>query len=103
MALNFIAQTKGAISDKEMDVFASWSAGLSKTPEGNRKILNAMKKAANNVIGVNELLSKMPKASPMQQQEAVNKYLDDNPLVNYSNEKNTLVSDDGFRFELIPK
>jgi hypothetical protein len=33
----------------------------------------------------------------------VNKYLDDNPLVNYSNERNTLVSDDGFRFELIPK
>jgi len=103
MLMDFIANTKGAISDKEMDVFASWSAGLSKTPEGNRKILNAMKKAANNVIEVNKLLSKMPKASPMQQQEAVNKYLDDNPLVNYSNEKNTLVSDDGFRFELIPK
>jgi hypothetical protein len=103
MLMDFIANTKGAISDKEMDVFASWSAGLSKTPEGNRKILNAMKKAANNVIEVNGLLSKMPKASPMQQQEAVNKYLDDNPLVNYSNERNTLVSDDGFRFELIPK
>jgi hypothetical protein len=103
MLMDFIANTKGAISDKEMDVFASWSAGLSKTPEGNRKILNAMKKAANNVIEVNELLSKMPKASPMQQQEAVNKYLDDNPLVNYSNERNALVTDDGFRFELIPK
>ena len=57
----------------------------------------------NNCVDVAKLLSEMPKAPPMQQQEAVNKYLDDNPLVNYSNEENTLVSDDGFRFELIPK
>lgn len=39
-----VAQTKGAISEKEMDLFAKWAAGGSKSKEGNLRILNALRK-----------------------------------------------------------
>jgi hypothetical protein len=43
--MNRIQQTKGAISNKEMELFATFSPGLSKTPEGNRQILSFIKQA----------------------------------------------------------
>jgi len=42
----WIAQTKGAISEKEMKLFAAAAPGLSKTEAGNRLILNTMREAA---------------------------------------------------------
>jgi len=38
-----VAQTKGAISEKEMDLFAKWAAGGSKSKDGNLRILNALR------------------------------------------------------------
>jgi len=44
--MDWIALTKGAISEKEMALFAAASPGLSRTVEGNRMILATAKKAA---------------------------------------------------------
>jgi len=42
----WIKQTKGAISEKEMKLFAEAAPGLSRTRAGNRLILNTMREAA---------------------------------------------------------
>ena len=42
----WVKQTKGAISEKEMKLFADASPGLSRTRAGNRLILNTMREAA---------------------------------------------------------
>lgn len=44
--MDWIALTKGAISEAEMKAFAAASPGLSRTVEGNRMILTTAKKAA---------------------------------------------------------
>jgi hypothetical protein len=44
--MDWIALTKGAISEAEMNAFAAASPGLSRTREGNRMILTTAKKAA---------------------------------------------------------
>lgn len=41
-----VAQTKGAVSEKEMALFQEFSANFAKTPEGNKKIVQFAKKAA---------------------------------------------------------
>ena len=46
MQLQFTKQTKGAISDKEMSLFAASTPGLRQTPGANKKILDAMEVAA---------------------------------------------------------
>jgi len=42
----WVKQTKGAISEKEMKLFADAAPGLSRTRAGNRLILNTMREAA---------------------------------------------------------
>jgi hypothetical protein len=44
--MSWISQTKGAISEKEMKLFADAAPGLGKTEAGNRLILNTMREAA---------------------------------------------------------
>ena len=44
--MDWIALTKGAISEAEMEAFAAASPGLSRTVEGNRMILTTARKAA---------------------------------------------------------
>jgi hypothetical protein len=56
-AMQFIQQTKGAISDREMGMFLEASPNLSNTPQGNRLITNFMRKSAENQIAVNRLLN----------------------------------------------
>ena len=61
--MGWVAQTKGAISGKEMTSFIGASPGLSKTEAGNRLILGTMREAAkfkvreerefNNYISIN--------------------------------------------------
>lgn len=50
--LDFIAQTKGAISEREMDAFAQASPGLSRTPEGNELILDYAEKVADRQVEI---------------------------------------------------
>ena len=62
--LDFISRTKGAVSDREFATFGDWSAGISKTPQGNIKILKFFKKLAEREVAVarfaNELLAENP-------------------------------------------
>lgn len=44
--MDWIKQTKGAISEKEMDLFTQAAPGLSKTKAGNRLMLQTMREAA---------------------------------------------------------
>jgi len=51
LMMNFVEKTKGAISNAEMNLFRSWSAGLPNTVEGNKKILKAILRAQKNHQG----------------------------------------------------
>lgn len=59
LMLQYLDQTKGAISDKEMATFAGWSAGLTKDPESNKRILQAVKNMADRQIKVNNFYSEL--------------------------------------------
>ena len=51
LMMDFVEKTKGAISNAEMNLFRSWSAGLPSTVEGNKKILKAILRAQKNHQG----------------------------------------------------
>jgi hypothetical protein len=51
LMMEFVEKTKGAISNAEMNLFRSWSAGLPSTVEGNKKILQAILRAQKNHQG----------------------------------------------------
>ena len=51
LMMDFVEKTKGAISNAEMNLFRSWSAGLPNTVEGNKKILKAILRAQKNHRG----------------------------------------------------
>tara|TARA_R100001086_G_scaffold150053_1_gene79760 strand:- start:3949 stop:4977 length:1029 start_codon:yes stop_codon:yes gene_type:complete len=51
LMMDFVEKTKGAISNAEMNLFRSWSAGLPNTVEGNKKILKAILRAQKNHQG----------------------------------------------------
>jgi hypothetical protein len=77
-----VQQTKGAISNKEMELFATFSPGLSKTPEGNRQILSFIKQADQRA---QELSKKVRTWRANGDSETVIRakiedYQDDNPL-----------------------
>ena len=55
----YIAETKGAVSDREFATFQSWSAGLTKDPESNRRSLEVVKNMAERVIRINEYYAKL--------------------------------------------
>lgn len=51
-ALDFVQQTKGSISNAEMDLFTQSVPSLSRTPQGNELILEMEEKIARNQIEV---------------------------------------------------
>jgi hypothetical protein len=53
LMLQYLEETKGAISDREMATFASWSAGLDKDAKSNKRILKSVKNMADRQIKVN--------------------------------------------------
>ncbi|MHA2085862.1 MAG: hypothetical protein ACXABD_19135 [Candidatus Thorarchaeota archaeon] len=53
LMLKYLEETKGAISDREMATFASWSAGLDKDAKSNKRILQSVKNMADRQIKVN--------------------------------------------------
>ena len=68
--MNWVAQTKGAISEKEMALFVLAAPSLSKTEAGNRLMLNTMKRAAefkrDEEREFNRYLQANPRASIIQ-------------------------------------
>lgn len=51
-ALDYVGQTKGAITEREMDLFAAAAPGLSRTPEGNAILLDMMEEVADREVEV---------------------------------------------------
>lgn len=47
-ALDYIAQTKGAISEREMDLFTTMPPNVTNTPEGNQLIIDMARDVAKN-------------------------------------------------------
>lgn len=62
--LDFISRTKGAVSDREFATFGDWSAGISKTPQGNIKILKFFKKLAEREVAVARFANKLLAENP---------------------------------------
>ena len=87
-----IQNTKGAISNKEMEVFAKLGPNYNYTTEGNRRLLTYSKKQAERDVKIRDMVVEMSKQnrSPMEISDAVDKYVDSNDL---SAELNSLVSE----------
>ena len=81
-----IAETKGAISDREMNLFKSWVGSLDKTPEGNMKFFKSLKKASENQKATSEIANRMidEGASASQINAKIDEYLINNPVAIYS-------------------
>jgi len=80
-----VAETKGAVSEKEMDLFTQYSANYGNTPEGNRAILAWKKSKAKRDADLSRMVRRMQRAnkSSMEIQEAVWSYVDQNDLSSY--------------------
>ncbi|MCG7904419.1 MAG: hypothetical protein JAY60_18580 [Candidatus Thiodiazotropha weberae] len=74
-----VAQTKGAVSEKEMDLFTQYSANFGNTPEGNRKIIAFKKAKAERDIQVMRMVRKMDKEgkTSLEIRDAVMDYVND--------------------------
>ena len=55
LAARYMSATKGAISDREFAAFRSAAPGLANTPEGNALLIDAIRRAANRDIAIDEL------------------------------------------------
>lgn len=84
--MEFIQQTKGAISEKEMGLFQSWSADMKKTPGGNMKVLKALQKANENINATKQIIVEMNGQGKSAQEidAAIEDYLVKNPPAGYS-------------------
>ncbi len=77
-----VAETKGAVSEREMDLFRQYSANYSNTPEGNRAILNFKKAKATRDAQLSKMVRRMQKkgATSLDVQEAVWAYIEQNDI-----------------------
>jgi len=57
-----VAQTKGAVSEKEMELFKQYSANFGNTPEGNKRIINFKKAKSKRDIAVGKMIVDMQRA-----------------------------------------
>lgn len=77
-----IQETKGAVSNKEMDMFSRMNANYTYTTEGNRRLLKFAKAKAERDMKVRQMIGEMRQAgkSPMEVSEAVDSYVQENDL-----------------------
>lgn len=94
-----ISETKGAVSEKEMELFQTYSAGLGKTAKGNRQIIEYKLAQGKRNIAVGDMIRKMRRedAPARDIENAVYEYINDpkNDLSTYlqSTDKDTDVTD----------
>ena len=72
-----VAQTKGAISEKEMDLFAKWAAGGSKSKAGNLRILQALRKVETRRIALSKEANRLMREDPNRNAVELNFLLQD--------------------------
>jgi hypothetical protein len=77
-----IQQTKGSVSNKEMEIFQKINANYDYTTEGNRRLLTYAKARAERDIKVRSLVRDLRQKgrSPMDISEAVDNYIQGNDL-----------------------
>lgn len=77
-----ILQTKGAVSDKEMQLFSEYSANYGNTPEGNKQILQFAKGAYKRSSEISRMIRDMRKQGKdeFEINLAVEDYQDKNPI-----------------------
>lgn len=80
--MNRVAQTKGAVSDREMRMFSDYSANYGNTPDGNKQILGFAKAAYRRAQDVSKLVRDLRKdgKNEFEIQLAVEDFQDKNPL-----------------------
>jgi hypothetical protein len=66
--LDYVAQTKGAISNREFATFEGWSASIDKTAEGNLKILEVTRRIAQRELDVARYTKKLLSEDPVYTQ-----------------------------------
>lgn len=79
-----IGQTKGAVSEKEMQLFSDYSANFGKTPEGNKRILQFQKEKMLRDVEIGKMIRKMRKenATSIDIQNAIDDYVAQNDISN---------------------
>jgi 3D (Asp-Asp-Asp) domain-containing protein len=77
-----VAQTKGAVSEKEMELFQQYSANFGKTPEGNKKIVQFAKKAAERAKKISKVINDgfQSGKSPFEIQSAIIEIQNNEPI-----------------------
>jgi len=82
--MSYVQQTKGAVSNREMDLFARAEAGLSKSREGNMLILTVAERAQKHEAALNKHYGEWRKANPGEGLSSwlveESKWLDENPF-----------------------
>jgi hypothetical protein len=80
-----VGETKGAVSEKEMDLFTRYSANFGNTVEGNRKILQfklAKAKRDQKIASIARTMMDQKKPST-EIERAILKHINENPLTDY--------------------
>ena len=66
--LDYVSQTKGAVSNREFATFEGWSASIDKTAEGNLKILEVTRRIAQRELDVARYTKKLLSEDPVYTQ-----------------------------------
>jgi hypothetical protein len=82
LTMERIQQTKGAVSNKEMDMFKRMNANYEYTTEGNRRLLMFGKAKAERDVKLRGLISDLRRQgkSPMEISDAVDQFVQENDL-----------------------
>jgi len=77
-----VAQTKGAVSEKEMALFTEYSANFGKTPEGNRRILRFALATEQRNAEKADLVRSLRRegATSLEIQDSVDQFMAENDL-----------------------
>ena len=87
-----VAQTKGAISEKEMALFERWAAGANKTKEANIAILEALEKIESRRIELSQEARRLRKregvTNSIELDDALQEYMDRHPAFAFDENDN---------------
>jgi len=75
-----VSETKGAVSEKEMDLFTRYSANYGNTTEGNRRILQFKLEKAQRDIALAKIARNSKGKTSIQVESALWDYINANPI-----------------------
>lgn len=88
-----VEQTKGAISEREMELFTSYSANYGNSVKGNKLILEFQLLKAERDIEIGEMVRNLRKQgkSTLDIEESIHTYIQENPLLPGLSDNNNTV------------